>query len=157
MRVNEVMTKHVRTVDPEALLADASNLMRLTGIHHLVVAHGRQVVGVLSERDARGRRGLSATSTRRVADAMASPAVTVVPTTTVRQAANVMRGHSIGCLVVIESGRAVGIVTVSDLLELLGRGIDRGIVTTRRRTPGRRAPRRKSKGVTATSGVRPGP
>jgi len=77
MRVNEVMTKHVRTVDPEALLADASNLMRLTGIHHLVVAHGRQVVGVLSERDARGRRGLSATSTRRVADAMASPAVTV--------------------------------------------------------------------------------
>ena len=59
---------------------------------------------------------------------MTAPAVTVEPTTTVRQAANVMRGRSIGCLVVVESGRAIGIVTVSDLLELVGRGLDRGAV-----------------------------
>ena len=65
-----------------------------------------------------------------VADLMTAPAVTVEPTTTVRQAANVMRGRSIGCLVVVESGHAIGIVTVSDLLELVGRGLDRGAVTT---------------------------
>ena len=149
MRVKEVMTKRVKIVEPGASLAGASNLMRLMRIHHLVVANGRQVVGVLSERDAGGRRGVSATSTRTVSDAMASPAVTVTPTTTVRQAANVMRGRSIGCLVVIESGRAVGIVTVSDLLELLGHGNDRGSVTTPRRTLSTRAPRRQPKGHTA--------
>ena len=150
MRVKEVMTKHVKTVDPGASLAGASNLMRLIGIHHLVVANGRQVVGVLSERDAGGRRGVPATSTRTVSDAMASPAVTVAPTTTVRQAANVMRGRSIGCLVVIESGRAVGIVTVSNLLELLGRNDVRGSVTRPRRALSPRAPRRQPKDATAT-------
>ena len=75
--------------------------------------------------------------------------MTVEPTITVRQAANVMRGRSIGCLVVVESGHAVGIVTVSDLLELVGRGLDRGAVTTTRRTLSHRAPHRRSKGVVA--------
>jgi CBS domain-containing protein len=78
---------------------------------------------------------------------MNAHAVTVEPTTTVRQAANVMRGRSIGCLVVAESGRAIGIVTVSDLLELVGRGLDRGAVTSKRWTLKHRAPHRKSRGV----------
>jgi CBS domain-containing protein len=67
----------------------------------------------------------------------------------VRQTANVMRGRSIGRLVVVDSGRATGIVTVSDLLELVGRGLDRGAVTTTRRTLSHRVPHRKSKGVVA--------
>jgi signal-transduction protein with cAMP-binding, CBS, and nucleotidyltransferase domain len=61
----------------------------------------------------------------------------------------VMRGRSIGCLVVVKSGRAIGIVTVSDLLELVGRGLDRGAVTSKRWTLSHRAPHRKSKGVVA--------
>jgi CBS domain-containing protein len=80
---------------------------------------------------------------------MTAPAVTVEPTTTVRQAANVMRGRSIGCLIVVESGHAIGIVTVSDLLELVGRGLDRGAVTTDRHTLNHRTPHRKSKGAVA--------
>jgi CBS domain-containing protein len=75
--------------------------------------------------------------------------VTVEPTMTVRQAANVMRGRSIGCLVVARSGRAIGIVTVSDILELVGRGLDRGAVKSTRPTLHHRAPHRKSKGVVA--------
>jgi CBS domain-containing protein len=75
--------------------------------------------------------------------------VTVEPTRTVRQAANLMRGRSIGCLVVVEAGRAIGIVTVSDLLELVGRGFDRGALTSSRPTLSHRVPHRKSKGVVA--------
>lgn len=78
---------------------------------------------------------------------MTAPAVIVEPTMTVRRAANVMRGRSIGCLVVAESGRATGIVTVSDLLELVGRGLDRGAAVSKRWTLSHRAPHRKSKGV----------
>ena len=36
-----------------------------------------------------------------------------------------MRGRTIGCLPVVERGRLMGIVTVTDLLDLLGRGLDR--------------------------------
>jgi CBS domain-containing protein len=100
----------------------------------------------LSNRDAGGRLGAAVRMNSRVADLMTAPAVTVEPATTVRQAANVMRGRSIGCLVVVEGRRVIGIVTVSDLLELVGRGLDRGAVTSKRWTLSHRAPHRKVKG-----------
>ncbi len=149
MRMQDVMTEGVKTIAPTAAAEDGWNAMRLNRIHHLVVTKEQRVVGVLSERDAGGRRGTSIRMNSLVADLMTAPAVTVEPTMTVRQAANVMRGRSIGCLVVVESGHAIGIVTVSDLLELVGRGLDRGAVTTTRRTLSHRAPHRKSKGVVA--------
>ena len=149
MRVQDVMTEDVKTIAPTAAAEDAWNMMRFNRIHHLVVTSGRRVVGVLSDRDAGGRRGASVRTNSAVADLMTAPAVTVEPTVTVRQAANLMRGRSIGCLVVVESGHAIGIVTVSDLLELVGRGLDRGAVRTDRRILNHRTPHRKSKGAVA--------
>jgi acetoin utilization protein AcuB len=146
MRVQEVMTEGVKTIPRTSAAEDAWNLMRLNGIHHLVVTDGGQVLGVLSERDAGGRRGAALRAKSGVADLMTSPVVTVEPTTTVRRAANLMRGRSIGCLVVVKSSRIVGIVTVSDLLELVGRGVDRGAAATKRWTLKHRAPHRKAKG-----------
>ena len=61
-----------------------------------------------------------------------------------------MRGRSIGCLVVADAGRVRGIVTVSDLLELVSRGLDRHAVTTKRWTLKHRAPHRK---LSRASGV----
>lgn len=142
MRVQDVMTAGVKTIPPTTSAEDAWNVMRLSRIHHLVVTKG--VVGVLSDRDAGGRRGAAVRTNHAVADLMTAPAVTVEPTVTVRQAANLMRGRSLGCLAVVTSARVVGIVTVSDLLELVGRGHDRGVVTTKRWTLKHRAPRRKS-------------
>ena len=149
MRMQDVMTEGVKTIAPTAAADDAWNVMRLNRIHHLVVNDGRRVVGVLSDRDTGGPRGASVRMNRTVADLMSTPAVTVEPDTTVRQAANVMRGRSIGCLVVVDSGRATGIVTVSDLLELVGRGLDRGAATSRRWTLSHNVPHRKSKGRAA--------
>jgi CBS domain-containing protein len=149
MRVQDVMTEGVKTIAPTAAVEDASNIMRFNRIHHLVVTEGQRVVGVLSDRDAGVRRGVSIRMNSRVADLMTTPAVTVAPSMTIREAANVMRGRSIGCLVVVESGHVIGIVTVSDLLGLVGRGLDRGVVTTTRRTLSHRAPHRKSKGAVA--------
>jgi CBS domain-containing protein len=50
---------------------------------------------------------------------------------TVRRAANLMQGRNIGCLAVTEHGKLVGIVTVSDLLRLLGKGGDRRVARDR--------------------------
>ena len=148
MRVQDVMTGEVKTIAPTAPAGDAWNAMQLHRIHHLVVMRANRVVGVLSDRDAGGRRGPEVRATRTVADLMTAPAVTVEPTTTVRQAANLMRGRSIGCLVVAKAGRAIGIVTVSDLLDLVGRGLDRGAASTRRRVLRHRVPHRKVKTAT---------
>lgn len=143
MRMQDVMTGPVLTVPPITTAEDAWNLMKIRGIHHLVVTDGSEVVGVLSDRDAGGPSGAAVRKHRTVADLMSAPVVTVTRTTTVRRAANLMRGRSIGCLVVAEGSRVVGIVTVADLLALIGVGLARPIVTTKRHTLSHRAPHRK--------------
>lgn len=144
MRVQDVMTRNVETVSAGDPAGEAWDLMRGKRIHHLVVMQGRQIVGVLSDRDVGGSRGASVRRNRTVAELMSGSVVTVPPTTTVRKAASVMRGRSIGCLVVAsDTGRIAGIVTVSDLLDLFARGADRGIVEAKRWTLKHRAPHRK--------------
>ena len=79
MRVQDVMTAGVKTIAPTAAADDAVNVMRFNGIRHLVVTRGQRVVGVLSDRDAGGRRGASLRMNCTVADLMTAPAVTVEP------------------------------------------------------------------------------
>jgi CBS domain-containing protein len=125
MRVQDVMTEGVQTIAPTSAAEDAWELMRRNEFHHVVVTRGSRVVGLLSHRDAGGRQGVMVRRGRTVEELMTRPVVTVEPTATVRKAANLMRGHSIGCAVVTNRGRVVGIVTVADLLDLLGHGVDR--------------------------------
>jgi acetoin utilization protein AcuB len=143
MRVQDVMTKGVQTVATDMAAEDAWNLMRTKRIHHLVVTQGRRIVGVLSDGDVGGRQGARVREHRAVGDLMTARVVTVPPITPVRKAANLMRGRSIGCVIVAEAGRVAGIVTTADLLELLGRGIERPAASTTRWTLKHRAPHRK--------------
>ena len=83
MRVQDVMTERVRTIGPSATAVDAWNLMRLHGIHHLIVTEANRVVGVLSDRDAGSQRGGALRMNRSVADLMSAPVVTVQRTTTI--------------------------------------------------------------------------
>ncbi|MEP7304375.1 MAG: CBS domain-containing protein [Acidobacteriota bacterium] len=121
MTVSELMTTGVQTVSPGTPLANARDRMRRKEIHHLLVQKGDQVVGVLSARDlGRNAHPGNTTKGRLVADVMTPRVVTVEQATSVHRAANLMRGHSIGCLIVLEQGRAVGILTVADLLDHVG-------------------------------------
>ena len=131
MRVFEVMSERVQTVKPEMPASEAWELMRRKGIHHLMVMDGPSVVGILSERDAGGRSGSAVRSLRTVADLMTRHVITVKPNDTIRKVANVMRGRTVGCVAVIEDQRLVGILTVSDLLQLLGRGGERRVRPSR--------------------------
>jgi CBS domain-containing protein len=128
MRVQDVMTRRVETVDDRASAELAYESMRVKGIRHLVVKKGSDLVGVLSQRDLGVAEQGDFRKKHVVSDLMNTHVVTVGPEASVRQAANLMRGRSIGCLPVVDEShrnRLVGIVTVTDLLELLGRGIDR--------------------------------
>jgi acetoin utilization protein AcuB len=148
MRVQDVMAENVQTISPTHAAEDAWELMRRGGFHHVVVTRGSQVAGILSDRDAGGRQGAAMRRGRTVEELMTKAVVTVEPTTTVRKAANLMRGRSIGCLVVTDRARVVGIVTVADLLELLGRGSDRPVASARRWTLKHRTPHRKRRVAT---------
>lgn len=143
MRVAEVMTQNVQIGPPTMPAAEAWELMRRKGTHHMVVMTGSDVVGVLSDRDAGGRNGSGIRALSTVSDLMTPHVVTIGPAATVRKVANMMRGRAIGCIPVIDGKRLVGIVTVSDLLDLLGRGIDRP-ATEKHRTSHHRVPHRRA-------------
>ena len=128
MRVQDMMTRGIEATTPKTSADDAWAFMKQRGIRHLVVKDGKVLVGVLSAHDAGGERGAALRSGRTVEEMMTRGVVTVAPSDTVRKVANMMRGRSIGSVVVIDDARLVGIITVSDLLEVLGRGGDRGAV-----------------------------
>lgn len=122
MRLQEIMRTNVERVEAERPLEEAWTLFKCRNIHHLAVTRQGAFVGILSERDCGGRRGAQLDKGNRVADVMTTSVVTATPDTTVRRAANLLRGHAVGCLPVVEKGKLKGIVTFTDLLELLGRG-----------------------------------
>jgi len=140
-RVQDVMSPDVRTVSMGTEAGAAWELMRMSNIHHLVVMDNRQAVGVVSSRDLAGPRGAALRKGLVVGDVMTMGPVSVEPDAPVRKAANMMRGRSIGCLVVMAKGKVAGIVTVSDLLSLIGRGVERAAPPAGRRVLKGRAPR----------------
>jgi acetoin utilization protein AcuB len=142
MRLFEVMTQKVETVAPATPAADAWELMHRRRIRHLVVTRGGDILGVVSDRDLGGRAGARVRQGKNVAELMTPHAVTMGLEDTVRRAANLMRGRSIGCVPIAAGKRLVGIVTTSDLLTLLGRGVERPAQSVRRGLS-YRAPHRK--------------
>lgn len=142
MRLGDIMTQKVETIPAEAPAEQAWDRMKTARIRHLVAVRGSTVVGVLSERDLGGARGAEVRRNRRVGNLMSAHVATLPPDATIRQAANLLRGRIIGCIPVVQDGKTVGIVTITDLLDLLGRGAERIAPKARRWTLRHRGPRR---------------
>jgi CBS domain-containing protein len=144
MRARDVMTEGVVTVEAGSSAEEAWQLMRAEGIHHLLVGSTTHPQGVLSAYDLGGRAGTAMRRTASVSDLMAIDVPVVSEDETVRRIANRMRGRPLGCVVVSNGRRATGIITVSDLLELLGRGAERPSPRGERSDLHHRVPHRKS-------------
>lgn len=141
IRLRDVMKEQVESISPRESAETAWSRMRTRRIRHLVVMNAGRVIGVLSDRDVAGAGSLRQVET--VGDVMSSPVVSGHPEMTLREAANQLRGHSIGCLPVLEGEKLLGIVTTTDLLELIGRGIERPVSKGKRRILSSRGPRRR--------------
>jgi acetoin utilization protein AcuB len=141
MKVQEVMTRDLVTIDPEAPLGTAMDVMRRKRIRHLpVVDDAGRLLGIITDRDLRQAtfapaiaehlslgaqrrlRGIGqALEDLRVKHAMTWVVVTTDPDATIARAAVVMFERRIGSLPVVEDGKLVGILTERDLLLALAR------------------------------------
>jgi CBS domain-containing protein len=122
MRLRELMSTNVITIEMTQPAAAAWSRMRQNRIRHLVVTDNRHLAGVVSDRDLGGQRGAELRKDRTVQDLMTPRVVSADPDMTLRQAANIMRGRLIGSLPVLEDDELVGIVTATDVFDELGRG-----------------------------------
>ena len=123
MLVQEIMSAPVVTVDVEASLMSAFEIMQQKGIRHLpVLQHGR-LIGIVSDRDLRLATSMLRpepfAKEARVAEVMTQNPVTATPLDPVEEAARLMHEHKIGCLPIVENDQLVGVVTGPDLLGAL--------------------------------------
>jgi CBS domain-containing protein len=135
MRVEQIMTRDVLTIGPEAEVRDVARIFVENGISGMPVCGARrEVVGIISEGDilfkeqgpAKRKRlsRLSARSTKqatkanaiKVLDAMTCPAITVSWYCSVAEAARLMSEHGVNRLPVMKGEELVGIVTRTDLV-----------------------------------------
>lgn len=134
MRLKEIMSTDVKTVNPNESAAVAWRRMRSFRIRHLVVVEQDAVVGVISERDLGGAKGEDVRDGKLVNELMSPQVTTATPETTVRRAANQMRGSSIGCLPVLAGSKLVGVVTIADLLDVVAERIEHVLPKAKRWT-----------------------
>jgi len=115
--VREVMTAAPETVDVQATLRDAAQLMERSDIGSVIVTDSETIAGIVTDRDL-ALRGVGAgldPSTTPVSRAMTTSPVTISPTATVQEAIDVMRAHDVRRVPVVESDRPVGVVALADL------------------------------------------
>jgi len=143
MFVKWKMTPNPIVIDPDISLLEALHLMKVNNIRRLpVVAHGK-LVGIVTEKDLRESPSIRASSLSiyelnyllaktPVKEVMTKDPITVTPDTTIEEAAVIMRDNQISGLPVVEDGKVVGIITETDLFDMLVRllGFRRGIRLT---------------------------
>jgi acetoin utilization protein AcuB len=142
MLVRDVMQSKLVTVGPATTLPQAVRLAAERRVRHLPVIDGGELVGILSDRDIKRAMASPATSLSvheltylldrlTVAEIMTRTVITIGPVVPVEEAARLMVQEKISGLPVMEGGRLVGIVTETDLLELLVRALGADTPSTR--------------------------
>ncbi|NIO36429.1 CBS domain-containing protein [Candidatus Bathyarchaeota archaeon] len=117
LNVEDVMVKEVITVDEKSTVKEAADIMNRFEIGCLIVTKNGKAVGILTERDLLKRVVSRAKNPKkaRVEDVMSKPLIVVEPDMDLEEAAKLMFKLKIKKLPVVEAGRLMGLVTLTDL------------------------------------------
>jgi CBS domain-containing protein len=117
LKVEEVMVKTVITIDANKTTKDAADIMNRFEIGSLIVVKKDKAVGILTERDLMKRVISEARDPEKtkVGDIMSKPLIVVEPSTELEEAARLMFKMKIKKLPIVEQGKLLGLVTLTDL------------------------------------------
>ncbi|MFJ8787633.1 CBS domain-containing protein [Streptomyces sp. NPDC102462] len=115
--VRDIMTGTPVTVEPQASVTAVARLMRDQDIGTVLVTHGEELHGVVSDRDLVVRAIAEGMDPDRTTAAMVGSGelVTVGPDEDLGHAVELMREHSVRRLPVVENGHPIGIVALGDM------------------------------------------
>ncbi|MGM0576085.1 MAG: CBS domain-containing protein [Myxococcota bacterium] len=131
MDLNEIMTPNPVTVQVDATVADAFNLLQSVDVRHLPVVEGSALVGMVSDRDLYGVAVASTGASPErmigaeylnmtVGEVMSGNVLTVNAEDDVGEIIDTMIEQKVGALPVQDNdGRLVGIVSYIDLLRAM--------------------------------------
>jgi CBS domain-containing protein len=118
MRINEIMTGDFQTVDATSTLREAAQKMKSFNVGFLPVREGRNIIGVITDRDIVIRalaQGSSPGGTT-ARDIMTSDVIYCYEDESVEGAARLMEEHRVRRLIACDyDGNPVGVVSIEDL------------------------------------------
>ena len=124
MKVADVMTRELITINANERARNALRLMEKEGVSRLLVEKKKKIVGIVTLRDL--MRRLGSEKERKISDAhifvsscYSKDLIKISPQESIEKAAKMMIDNGISSLVVEENGEVVGIVTKTDLLKVL--------------------------------------
>jgi CBS domain-containing protein len=116
--VSNHMSTDLLTVEPDARLAEAARRMAQRGVGAVLVLDGERLAGILTERDLLKAVAAGFTDEARVSEWMTRQPETVEPDETTDQAASLMIHGGFRHLPVVDGGRAIGILSIRDLMRV---------------------------------------
>ncbi len=130
MVVRQIMTSPVVSVDADASIGTALQLMHAGNFRRLPVLQDGRLVGIITDRDLRLATNSPLVLSEKwysdfildsikVKSCMTADPVTISPETSILAAAKLMRERKFGGLPVVEDDHLVGMITVTDLLDCL--------------------------------------
>lgn len=129
LKVSDVMTENPLTVEPSDSLEEVEELMEEHRIRQLPVVEGRELVGIITDRDLRpflrdrylGKpQDQQRAMGTKVATVMSAKPVTLSPSDELREAVEILLEEKIGGIPVVDEDEGlVGIVTYIDVLRSL--------------------------------------
>lgn len=119
--IRDIMTKKVITIDECSTALDAAKLMAEKGISSLIVLNEGNPVGIVTERDFVKKICIKEVqiSKVKIKDIMSKLRTFADPETPIEVAVQRMVNHKIRRLPILENGKLVGIITVTDLAKHL--------------------------------------
>ena len=117
LKVNDVMTMEVITIDENATVKEAAEIMDKNEIGCVIAVRKGKAIGIVTERDLLKRVIVEAKNANKtkVAAVMSSPLEVVAPSTTLEEALQLMFQKKIKKLPVVEKNHLLGVVSLTDI------------------------------------------
>ena len=123
--IADVMTKSVISVDASITVNEAAKMMEDAKVGAVIVMENNSPVGIVTDRDFSVKVVAHAYQiTEPVKQIMSSPLFSINSDEPVRIAADLMHDRGIRKLPVIDDGKVVGIITATDIVNLLAVSVE---------------------------------
>ncbi|AAO34986.1 CBS domain-containing protein [Clostridium tetani] len=117
MKINNIMTKDIVSLQAEDTVEHAAQLMKEHGVGSLPICNEGKIVGIITDRDIALRSVAMGESIQNqtVRNIMTSNPITVSPNISATEAAEIMSKKQIRRLPVVENKNLVGMVSLGDI------------------------------------------
>jgi CBS domain-containing protein len=117
LKVDDVMTMDVITIDENASVKEAADIMNQQGISCLIAVRKGKAIGIITERDLLKRVIVETKNAKKtkVREIMSSPLEVVAPGTNLESALRLMFEKKIKKIAIVEKKRLLGLVSLTDI------------------------------------------